>query len=96
MSRGIYEVKYVLLTVTRIVYDSDALRLDGYSSFPLKVHVVKHLVLHLTACKCTCLLYDPVGKCRLAMVYMGNYAKISYLGLIYMLHVYLSTSLSCI
>ena len=62
MSRSVYEIEYVLLSIAGIVHDSDTLSLDGDSTLSLKVHVVENLILHLPAGQCSGLLYDPVGK----------------------------------
>ena len=43
MSRSVYEIEYVLLSIIGIVHDPDTLCLDGDSTLPLKIHIIQHL-----------------------------------------------------
>ena len=83
MSRRINQVEDVLLAVLCLIYNTDGLRLDGYTSLPLNIHVVKHLCLHLTAGKQSGLLNNTVRKGGLAMVNVGYNTKITNLTLVY-------------
>ena len=82
MTGSVDQIKYVLLPVLRLVDYTHTLRLDGYAPLTLKVHIIKHLILHLTFSQGSCLLYDPVGKSRLTVVNVRDYTKIPYLTLI--------------
>ena len=62
MPRCVDKIKRVLFTVFCLVNGSYRLRLDGDSPLPFKIHVVEHLLLHLTLCKKTGLLYNTVGE----------------------------------
>ena len=89
MTRSIYQVKDVLLPVPGLINDAHSLGLNGYSPLTLQIHIIKHLGLHLSACKKSRHLNDPVRQGRLTMVYMSYYAKIPNLTLIYTCHIYL-------
>ena len=52
--------------------------LDCYSTLPFNVHRIKDLVFGCAFIGDTGILDKPVGKGRLAMVNMGDNAKISY------------------
>ena len=62
MSWGINQVENILFSIFRLIYGSDRLGLDGDSSLPLQIHVIQHLILHLTAGQKSCFLYDSVCK----------------------------------
>ena len=83
MPRGINHIQNVLFPVSGLVDSSYCLGFDGNSPFPLKVHVVQNLILHLTFRKQSCLLNNPVCKRGFPMVNMCNNTKITYLTLIY-------------
>ena len=62
MSRRVYQIENVLVSILSLVYGTDCLGLDGDSSLPLKFHVVKHLGLHLPAGEKAGHLYNSVCK----------------------------------
>ena len=82
MSRSIYQVKDVLLTILRLINDTNSLRLNGYASLSLYVHIIENLSLHLTLGEGAGHFNNTVSQCRLTMIYMCNDAKISYFTLI--------------
>ena len=83
MSRGVDQIEHILFPVVRFVYRTDCLRFDRDTSFPLQIHIVQDLGLHLTACQKPCHLDDAVCQSRLAVVNMCNDTKISDFTLIY-------------
>ncbi len=88
MTRRVNQVKDIFFPVFRLVDDTHRLRFDGNAPFPLKLHIVKHLRLHLTAGKQACHLNDAVCKRRFPMINMCNNTKISDFTLIYLCHFY--------
>jgi hypothetical protein len=52
--------------------------LDGDAALLLQVHVVKHLILHLTLRDGVGVFQKTVGQRALAMVDVGDYAEIAY------------------
>ena len=83
MAGSIDKVKYVFFSVISLIDRTYGLGFDGDSSLPFKLHIVKDLLLHLSCGKQTRFLNDTVGKRGLAVIDMGNYAKISYKTLIH-------------
>ena len=53
--------------------------LDGDATFPLQVHIIQQLFLHIAVGYGIGSFQQPIGKGALTMIYMGDYAKISYL-----------------
>ena len=82
MSRGINQVKNIFFSILGIVNNTNRLRLDGDTTLTFEIHVVKYLCLHLAAGQCTSFFYNTIRKCRLAMIDMGNNAKITNFALI--------------
>ena len=78
MSRCVYEVEFIFFAVVCLVNKLDGSRFDGYPLFTLQIHVVQDLVLHFPLCKHAGFFKHSVGKCGFSVVYMCNYAKISY------------------
>ena len=76
MSRGVDEIEDVFLPILRTVSQPRRLKLDGDPPLPLDIHIVEILFLHVTRCDESGLLNQPVGQCRLAVIYMGNNAEI--------------------
>ena len=76
MSRSINEIEDVFLSVICLIDRANGLGLDGDTSFPFELHIVKDLLLHFPCGKKACFLYDTIGKRRLAVIDMCNYAKI--------------------
>ena len=60
MSRCVNEVENILFPIFCLINDTDCLGFDRDSTFSLKIHIVKHLCLHLTACECSGTLYDTI------------------------------------
>jgi hypothetical protein len=60
-----------------VIIDLDGVALDGNALFPLKVHIVQHLVHHLTLTDSVGNLQKSVCQGTFSVVYMGDYAKIS-------------------
>jgi hypothetical protein len=56
----------------------DGVALDCNASLPLKIHVVENLVLEIARINGPCHLKESVGKSALAMVYMCDYAEVTY------------------
>ena len=63
MTGSIYEIKYIFIAVFCLIHGADCLRLDRDAALPLQLHVVQHLVLHLTLGEKSCFLDDTVCKC---------------------------------
>ena len=73
MSRRVDEVQDILLSVALILH-LYGVALDGDTALALQIHVVEHLSLsHLYGFG---VFKQPVGKCRLAVVYMCDDAEI--------------------
>ena len=52
----------VLLAVCRFVYGTDCLCLDRDAALTLQIHIVQHLILHLTLGQKACFLNNTVRK----------------------------------
>ena len=76
MSRGVNQVQNIFLPILRLIYGADCLGLDGNPPLPLQVHIVENLGLHLPACEKSRVFDDAVRQSGLAVIYMGNNAKI--------------------
>ena len=70
------EVQLVHLTVRSLVIKPDGTRFYGYSPFPLKLHVVKHLLLHVALGDGSRSLKQTVGKGAFAVIDMSDDRKI--------------------
>ena len=70
---GIYKVKDVILAVRRLIVKTYRARLYRYSSLLLQIHVVEHLLLHLTLGYSLSSLKYSVCQSGLAVVDMSNY-----------------------
>ena len=77
MTRCIDEVEHVLLSIGRLVVHAGGLELDRDPPFPLQLHVVEELLLHIPIGHRAGVLQQTVGQRRLAMVDVGNDAEIS-------------------
>ena len=86
MSRSIDQVKDILFSVLRLIYRAYCLCLDGNTAFPLQVHIVQHLCLHLSAGEQTGLLDDAVCQGGFTVIYMCHNTKIADLTLVYCCH----------
>ena len=77
MPWGIDQVENVLLTIRRLVVHTGSLELDSDPAFPLQLHIVEELLLHIPIGHRAGVLQQPVSQRRLAVVNMGNDAEIS-------------------
>ena len=76
MARSVDEIEDILLTFI-IVHHLDRVALDGDALFPLQIHGIQHLILHLPLRKGVGVLQQTVRQRTLSMVYMGYYAKVT-------------------
>ena len=79
MSGGVDQVEDILLPVFCPVDQTHGLRLDCNSPFPLEVHIVQDLILHLTAGQKTGLFNHPVRQRGLPVINMRHDAEIPYI-----------------
>ena len=77
MSRGVYKVELVRLSVFGGIVHLYRPGFDRYAPFPLQIHIVKELILHLPLGNGFCQFQKPVCHGAFAVVYMSDYAKIS-------------------
>ena len=77
MAWGVDEVQHILLSIGRLVIHAGSLELDCDPAFPLQLHIVQELLLHVPIRNRAGVLQQTISQCRLAMVDMGNDAKIS-------------------
>ena len=82
MAGGVHQVELVKEPVLRGVIEPHGLRLDGDAAFFLDLHIVEHLPLprHLAVGEPACLLDQPVGQRRFAMVDMRDNREIADAG----------------
>ena len=76
MTRSINQIECIFFPVFCLVDNPDGLGLDGYASFPFKLHIVQNLILHLTLGEKSGLLNDSVCQGRLAVIYVCDDTKI--------------------
>ena len=86
MAGGVDEVEDVFFPVFCTVNGADRLCLDRDAAFPLEVHIVKDLLLHLALGQKTGLLDDAVRKRRFSVVDMRNNAEIANFALVSLSH----------
>ena len=77
MAGRVDEVQDVLLAVLRRVFDPDGLRLDGDAAFPLDIHAVEHLGLHVAFGDGARELDQPVGQRGFAVVDMRHDGEVT-------------------
>ena len=77
MARRVDQVEHVGLAVARGVIEAHGLGLDGDAALALELHIVEHLLFHLTVGQAAGLLDEPVGERRLAVIDMGDDREIS-------------------
>src|SRR5665213_1444515 len=80
MAGRVHEIEDVGLTVFRLVFQANGLRLDGDATLALDIHGIEHLILHLTAGQPAGDLNQPVGQRGFAMVDMCDNGKIADFG----------------
>ena len=83
MTRSVDEIENIVLTVIGVIFEPYGSCLDGYSTLTLDVHIVEQLVFHLTQLDRVGQLEDTVCQRGLTVIYMCDYAKITYLVLIH-------------
>ena len=71
------QIEDIFLSVPGIVDQPDGLGFDRNSALALQFHVIKDLVLHLTAGQKTCLFDHTIRKCGLSMINMCDNTEIS-------------------
>ena len=76
MPRSIDKVELVILSLI-LVYHLNGMALYRDAFLPLKVHIIQHLIGHISGTKGACGLYEPVGKSALAVVDVRYDAKIA-------------------
>ena len=77
MARGVDQIEVVGLSVLGLVVQPDSPGLDGDAPFPLQLHIVQQLGLHLPLGHGVALFNQPVGQGGLAVVNVGNDGKIA-------------------
>ena len=63
MTRRVDQVEDIFFAIFRIIDDTNGLGFDRDSAFPLQIHIVKYLRLHLTAGQQSRLLDNTVCQC---------------------------------
>ncbi|CAI8442218.1 MAG: Uncharacterised protein [Cyanobium sp. ARS6] len=77
MAWCIDQVEGVALSISGGVLHPRRLELDRDAAFPLQIHVVQELLLHVPVGHGARVLQQTVGQRRLAMVDVGNDAEIT-------------------
>ena len=77
MSRRINQIERILLSVLCFIDQTDCLRLDRNAAFTFQIHIVKHLILHLSCRQQSRLFNNTVCQRRFAMINVCDNAKIS-------------------
>ena len=77
MSGGVDQVERVRRTVAGMVRHAHRMQLDGDAAFALEVVGVEHLVPHLPLVQRARDFQEPVGKRRLAVIDVRDYAEVA-------------------
>src|SRR6187200_2597627 len=77
MAGSIDQVQDIFLLICMLVIDLYRMALDGNTLLPFKVHIIKHLVHHITVADGAGALQKTVSQGGFAMVNMCDNAKIS-------------------
>ena len=77
MAGGVNQVQHVLLAIVGRIVDADRVGLDGDTAFPLDIHAVEQLFLHVAILDRSGLLDEPVSKGGFAMVDMRDDGEIA-------------------
>ncbi len=85
VTRGVDQVESILLAVFSLVFQADRLRLDGNAALALQFHLVEELVFPFPVRQCSGLVEQAVGKCRFAVIDMGDNGEIANSVLTHML-----------
>ncbi len=76
VARRIDQIQQIVLAVRGTVGERDRIALDRDPPFALDIHRVEHLVVELALRNATTSLDQPIGQSRLAMIDMGDDAKV--------------------
>jgi hypothetical protein len=79
MARGIDQVQLVLLAVLCLVRQSQGVALDGYASFPLKIHAVQDLIAKLPGAHQTRMLDKAIRQGGFPVIDVCDDAEVSYM-----------------
>ena len=74
---GVDQVEGIGTAVRRVVVQGDGVGLDGDPPFPLEIHAVEELVLHIPQFDRPGLFEDTVGQGGFTVVDMGDNAEIA-------------------
>ena len=77
MTRRIDQVQQVILSIRRTVIQRDRIAFYRNAPFPLDIHRIEHLIVKVPLGNAPASLNQPISKRRLAMIDMGDNAKIS-------------------
>ena len=77
MTRRIDEVKFVFVSVVRLIEHAHRRELDGDAPFPFEIHRIEKLILHIARGDLPCKFHDPVRNGALAMIDVRNDAEIA-------------------
>jgi hypothetical protein len=77
MARRVHQVEDIGFAVLGPIFEADSLRLDRDAALALELHLVEHLLLHLTRLEPAGGLDQPVGQGRFPMVDMGDDREIA-------------------
>ena len=77
VSRGIEQVKPVIVSIFRAIFHCYRMRFDRDTAFALQIHRIKQLVLFITLGDCPGALQQTVGQGCLAVVNVRDDAKIA-------------------
>ena len=80
MAGCVDQIELISDPVSRFVVQTNGLGLDGDAPFPLDIHAVEHLLLHLTLRETAAGLDQPIGKGGLAVVNMRDDGEITNMG----------------
>ena len=77
MAGSVDQIERVLLSFILIVH-LDGVTLNGNTTFPLQIHIVQQLVLHVTIGHSSGKLQQPVSQCALTVIDVCNDAEVPY------------------
>ena len=90
MSGCVDQVKYIFFSILCTVNRPHRLGFDRDTALPFQLHVVEHLLLHLSARQKTGLFDNSVCQRRFAVIDMRDDTKISDIALFYFGHSFLT------
>jgi hypothetical protein len=77
MAWRVHQIEDIGLTVPGTVFETHSLRLDRDTALALELHIVEHLLAHLTRLQPAASLDQAIGQSRLAVVDMRDDREIS-------------------